>query len=143
MSLLKESKSITAWYTSYTELPQFKDQPTWFTTKPEYAEAYHKNSDYDAKRPHTYQVQISGNMLSQADAKELATKIGVDWEKTVTSLTENPTAEERIKLVEPFRGLCDGFFHWDYDPRDWGDGESLLVFSPKQHVTIVKEMEFN
>jgi hypothetical protein len=39
MSLLKESQNTTAWYTSFTEMPQFKDQPTWFTTKLEYAEA--------------------------------------------------------------------------------------------------------
>jgi len=73
--ILKESVSMTAWYTSFTEMPQFKDQPTWFTTKLEYAEAYHKNSDYEAKQPHTYQVQITGNMLNQAEAKQLAAKI--------------------------------------------------------------------
>ena len=45
MNLLKESQNITAWFTSFTDVPQFMDQPTWFTTKPEYAAAYHKNSD--------------------------------------------------------------------------------------------------
>jgi len=142
MSLLKESISTTAWFTSFSEVSQFKDQPTWFTTELEYAQAYHNNSDYEGKSVHTYQVQVSGNILTQAEAKKLATKIGVDWEQTVTELTSNPTTQERQQLVQPFVSYCDGFFHWDYDPRDWGDGESMLVFSPNKTVTIVKEMNF-
>jgi len=72
----------------------------------------------------------------------LATELGIDFEELTTTLTENPTREERKELISPFKDYCDGFYHWDYDPRDWGDGESILVFNPHKTVKILEEVQF-
>ncbi len=134
---------ITAWHTSFGEIKKFNSTPSWFTANPLFAKAYHENSQDKGESVHTYEVRIAGNILSQAEAKRLAHSLGIDFEELTTSLTENPTAAERSKLVKEFEDMCDGFLHWDYDPRDWGDGESILVFNPEKHVRIVKEMDFN
>jgi hypothetical protein len=134
---------ITAWHTSFGKIKKFKPSPSWFTANPLFAKAYHENSQDKGESVHTYEVSITGNILSQADAKRLAHSLGLDFEELTTSLTENPTAAERSELVKEFEDKCDGFFHWDYDPRDWGDGESVLVFNPAKHVRIIKEMNFN
>ena len=133
---------IAAWYTSFGEIKKFNATPSWFTANPIFAKAYHENSQDKGESVHTYEVKITGNILSQAEARKLSDELGIDFEELTTSLTENPTAAERSELVKQFEDNCDGFFHWDYDPRDWGDGESILVFNPAKHVRIIKEMKF-
>ena len=142
-SFLTENRfSGTAWHTSFGEIKKFDATPSWFTANPVFAKTYHKNSQDQGGDVHTYEVKISGNILSQDDARKLSDKLGIDFEELTTRLTENPTPAERSKLVKPFETKCDGFFHWDYDPRDWGDGESILVFNPSKHVRIVKDMKY-
>ena len=132
----------TAWHTTFKELKKFEPTPSWFTANPVFAKTYHENSQGQGGDVHTYEVKISGNILSQDEARKLSDTLGIDFEELNTSLTENPTQAERQKLVKPFIGKCDGFFHWDYDPRDWGDAESILVFDPSKHVRIVKDMKY-
>jgi hypothetical protein len=135
----EEPRSIVAWYTSFGPVESFKPVPSWFTTDREFAEAYHQNSLDKGADVLTYEVEVRGDIRSESSARRLAEELGVDFESLVTDLTSNPTQSERLELVEPFIDQCDGFFHWDYDPRDWGDGESLLVFDPSRHVRIVRD----
>lgn len=132
-----------AWHTTFKEIKRFDATPTWFTADPAFAKSYHDNSQNQGGDVHTYEVRITGNILSQDEARKLAENMGIDFEELTTALTENPTRDKRIKLVAPLRDKCDGFFHWDYDPRDWGDGESILVFDPTKHAKIIKEMDYD
>jgi hypothetical protein len=143
-SFLLEQNSFngTAWHTSYGKIKQFDNKPSWFTNNPIFAKTYHDNSQDKDSEVHTYEVKITGNILSQDEARKLFDELGIDFDDIVTQLTENPTIAEREKLIKPIIGKCDGFFHWDYDPRDWGDGESILVFNPKRNVRIVKDMNY-
>lgn len=134
---------VTAWHTSFGEIKKFNETPSWFTANPIFAKAYHENSQDKGGSVHTYEVKITGNILSQSEARRLANSLGIDFEELTTRLTENPTIAERSELIKEFSDKCDGFFHWDYDPRDWGDGESIFVFNPEKHVRIVKEMNFD
>ena len=135
--------NTTAWHTSFGEIKKFNATPSWFTANPIFAKVYHENSQDKGGNVHTYEVKITGNILSQDKARKLANSLGLDFEELTTRLTENPTAAERSELVKSFKDKCDGFFHWDYDPSDWGDGESILVFNPAKHVRITKEMKFD
>lgn len=132
-----------AWHTTFKEIKRFDATPTWFTADPAFAKSYHDNSQNQGGDVHTYEVRITCNILSQDEARGLVEDMGIDFEELTTALTENPTRDERIKLVAPLRDKCDGFFHWDYDPRDWGDGESILVFDPTKHAKIIKEMDYD
>lgn len=142
-SFLYESQfNNVAYHTSVSKVTSFKADPIWVTANPVFAKAYHNNSIDDAGDAYTYEVKVTGKMLSQDEAAKLAETLGLDFEDIVADLTSNPSVKERIKIVKPFIGKCDGFFHYDYDPRDWGDGESLLVFNPQKNLRIVKQMNY-
>jgi len=140
--LLESNFNIMAWHTSFKELKKFDEIPAWFTNNGDFAKTYHKNSEDKGGDLHTYEVKITGKILNQDEARELSDELGIDFDDLTTSLSENPTPNERKKLIKPFIGKCDGFFHWDYDPRDWGDGESILVFNPGEHAKIIKSVNF-
>lgn len=132
--------NMIAWHTAFSEIQDFNPWPTWFTTHFEFAKAYHANSKEVSANVHTYKVRILGKILTQEEAQEFAKTINLDFEEIVTDLTGNPSIEERKILVEPFLNVCDGFFHWDYDPRDWGDGDSLIIFNPRKTVELIREV---
>ena len=132
--------NITAYHTSGTKISSFKPAPIWVTTNLEFAKAYQDNSIDEGRDAYTYEIKVSGNILTQDAASELAETLGIDFEDLIADLTAQPDVKERTKLVKPFIGECDGFFHWDYDPRDWGDGESLLLFNPAKNAKIIKQI---
>ena len=141
--LYESSFNNIAYHTSGTKISSFKPAPVWVTANPVFAKAYHSNSiDDGLEAAYTYEVRVSGNMLSQDEARKLSEVLGIDFEELVADLTAQPDVRERNKLIKPFIGKCDGFFHWDYDPRDWGDGEPLLVFNPQKNLRIVKQMNY-
>jgi hypothetical protein len=129
-----------AYHTSGTKISSFKPAPIWVTTNLEFAKAYQDNSIDEGRDGYTYEIRVSGNILTQDEASELAETLGIDFEDLIADLTAQPDVKERTKLVKPFIGECDGFFHWDYDPRDWGDGESLLLFNPAKNAKIIKQI---
>ena len=140
--LYESSFNNIAYHTSGTKISSFKPAPVWVTANPVFAKAYHSNSIDEDRDAFTYEVRVSGNMLSQDEARKLSEVLGINFDDIIDELTAQPDVKDRIKLVKPFIGKCDGFFHWDYDPRDWGDGESLLVFNPQKNLRIVKQMNY-
>ncbi len=138
--LNKGVSNITAYHTSGTKISSFKPASVWVTTNLEFAKAYQDNAIDEGRDAYTYEIRVSGNILTQDAASELSETLGIDFEDLIADLTGNPDVKERTQLIKPFIGKCDGFFHWDYDPRDWGDGESLLVFNPAKHAKIIKQI---
>ena len=140
--LFESTFNGTAWHTSYNEIKSFRPIPSWFTANPVFAKVYHDNTVDGGDAAYTYEVKISGNILDQSTAKELAESLGINFQDLISDLTSNPSSIEKRKLIRPFIGKCDGFFHWDYDPTDGGDAESVLVFDPSRKVKIVKQMNY-
>ena len=135
------TSGITAWHISSVAINSLSNRPMWFTPKIEWAKEYHKNAMSNANdKVFTYEVSITGNILTEEEASRLAKSKDVDFDDTIADLVTNPTEEEVLKVIEMFRPHCDGFFQWDYDPTDWGDGESILVFDPAKNVKIIKEI---
>jgi len=137
-----KEKEFIAYHTSGTALDSFKSGPMWFTKVLKYAKAYHSNAIEEGRDAHTYQIKIKGNFLSVSEADAWANEAGIDHEETVTELTSQPDSKAIMKLIKPYSKICDGFDHWDYDPIDWGDAESTLVFDASKSATILKEMKF-
>jgi hypothetical protein len=136
-----EVKEFKAYHTSFGPIKKFNSKPTWFTKDIELAKAYHKNTlKQNDGVAHTYQIVIKGRILGLDEAEKFASEAGIDHESTVVELTESPGPEDIKRLIGPYQKICDGFDQWDYDPRDWGDAESTVIFNPSKTVTIVKEL---
>jgi hypothetical protein len=128
--------NMIVYHTSTSRVTRFKPEPVWFTTNPILAKAYHNMNT----ESHTYEIKLSGKFLTQEEVKQLSPSLDVNYWDLVADLTANPTVEQRKKLIKPFIQECDGFYHWDYDPRDFKDGESLLVFNPVRSAKIIKQI---
>jgi hypothetical protein len=132
---------IKAWHISAEEIKGFKNTPMWYTPKIKWAKAYVNNSiENGTDNPFMYEVKITGNILTKKEAKLLGKEIGIDYEKMVTDLVNNPSLKETKKLAKLYSDKCDGFYQWDYDPINWGDGISIFVFDPKKNVKIIKKI---
>jgi hypothetical protein len=76
-------------------------------------------------------VELIGQFLTEAEAKGLCTKLGINWSSLVADLISNPGPRELARLISPLVPYCAGFFHPDYDPADPAEEVlSLLVFDP-------------
>ena len=137
-------KEFTAYHTSGVPLKKLSSRPMWFTKSRELAKAYDLNmSDNSGEGAFTYEIKVKGNILNLSEADDYASEAGIDQESLVTDLISNPGPEDVKKLIKPFSKICDGFDHWDYDPRDWGDAESTIIFNPAKTCDIVKRIKFN
>ena len=134
-------KEFKCYHTSRTEIKSLSARPMWFTKSMKYAMAYHSNAIEEGMEAFTYQIQIKGNILGLEEAAAYAEEAGIDHEETVIALTEQPTVDDIKKLIAPYSKICDGFDHWDYDPIDWGDAESTIIFNPSKVATIVKQIK--
>jgi len=140
---INESKPFIAWHTSFEKIITFKSEPSWFTPKKIWAKSYHKNNNYEYGGDiHTYEVLISGNILSINEFKQLCKTLNIDHDRLIEDLVSNPSSSEKNNIIKPFIDKCDGFYQWDYNPIDpQKDAESILVINPAKHVKIVKELE--
>jgi hypothetical protein len=134
-------KEFTCYHTSKVELSTLAARPMWFTKKKKYAMAYHANAIDEGNDAFTYEIKLKGRILGLEDAARFADEAGIDHEDAVAELTANPNPSAIVKLIKPYSKICDGFDHWDYDPIDWGDAESTLIFSPNKIATIVKQIK--
>lgn len=134
-------KEFTCYHTSTIELTSLGSTPMWFTRKKKYAMAYHRNAVEKSGEAFTYEIKIKGRILSLSQAEDFASEAGIDHEEIVADLTANPDAKNILKLAKPYSKICDGFDHWDYDPIDWGDAESTLIFNPNKVATIVNQIK--
>lgn len=132
-------KEFKAWHTSPTELKKLGDTPMWFTTKEKWAKEYHEICIENHGQAYTYEVKIKGRILNEKQSLQWAEENGIDYEEMVSDLTSNPSADEIMELVASFPTICDGIEHYDYEPVNWGDGKSTLVFHPNKIVHIVKQ----
>lgn len=135
-------KEFTAYHTSGKELKTLAGRTMWFSRSKEMAKAYDYNMGGYGAGAFTYEIKVKGNILNLSEADDYAAEAGIDQEQLVTDLISNPGPDEVKKLIKPFSKICDGFDHWDYDPRDWGDGESTIIFNPSKTCTIVKRIKF-
>lgn len=136
-----EVKEFTCYHTSTKELTSLGSTPMWFTKKKKYAMAYHRNAVEKSGEAFTYKIKIKGRILSLSEAEDFASEAGIDHEEIVADLTANPDAKNILKLAKPYSKICDGFDHWDYDPIDWGDAESTLIFNPNKVATIIEQIK--
>lgn len=142
IDLLKESININngtvVYHTSFKgELKSFLNKPTWFTTRPAIADAYHKIN----KGNITYECELAkGKYLSPEEAKIACDKFGIDWNDFQTSLVARVNNDvSSLEGIKKFKTICDGFFHRDYDPRDSRNSYfSLLVLDPVKNIKIIK-----
>ena len=140
-----DMKEMTVYHTSGVPLKKLAARPMWFTKSKELAKAYDLNNieSGGGDEAFTYVIKVKGKILGLDEVAAFAKEAGIDQEEKVTALTENPGPDEVKKLIQPYMSICDGFDHWDYDPRDWGDAESTLIFNPSKTCTIVKRIKFN
>lgn len=134
-------KEFKCYHTSKVPLTKLGSTGMWFTKKRKYAMAYHANAIDNGDEAYTYEILIRGRILGLEDATSFAEEAGIDHEETVSELIANPGPADIKKLVRPFSKICDGFDHWDYDPIDWGDAESTVIFNPSKVATIVKQIK--
>jgi hypothetical protein len=132
---------FTCYHTSRTEITKLAARPMWFTKKKKYAMAYHANAIDEGDEAFTYEIKIKGRILGLDDAARYAEEAGIDHEETVADLTAQPDVADIKKLIVPYSKICDGFDHWDYDPIDWGDAESTIIFNPTKVATLVKQIK--
>jgi hypothetical protein len=140
-----DMKEMTVYHTSGVPLKKLSSRPMWFTKSKELAKAYDFNNieSGGGTEAFTYEIKVKGKILGMEEVASFAEEAGIDQEEKVTELTENPGPEDVKKLIKPYMSVCDGFDHWDYDPRDWGDAESTIIFNPAKSCTIVKRIKFN
>lgn len=136
------TQQIIGWHLSHKKIKSFTNEPIWFFTRKELAglSAFGKRE----KDMHLYETKITGNFLSKKDFYKLCKKLGLDKDEVEGDLTSSPTKPEKLQIIKPFKPYCDGFWHWDYDPRDnQGNGvESLLVFDPTKTAQIIREVPY-
>lgn len=139
---INESASgIKSWHISPNPITKLESFPMWFTPREDWMKAYYENTMEEFGQAYVYETVINGNILSEDQAKKLIEEQGLDYDELIADLVANPGEDEKMALVQPLQRFCDGFVHWDYDPNDWGDGESILVFNPAKTVKIVQQIE--
>jgi hypothetical protein len=133
--------TIKTWHISPDPISKLGSYPMWFTSKEVWMKAYYENTVEEFGEAYVYETVINGNILSEDQAKKLIEEQGLDYDELIADLVGNPGKDEKMSLVKPLERFCDGFIHWDYDPNDWGDGESILVFNPSETVRIVRQIK--
>lgn len=147
-----DTQQIIGWHLSNREIESFTDEPMWFFTRKELAglTASGRNGKRE-KDTHLYKTKITGKFLSVEGFHELCKKLGLDKDAVEADLTFTPSRDEKFEIIKPFKPYCDGFWHWEYDPRHSGTSdslltssgvESLLVFNPKKTAKIIKEVPY-
>ena len=131
--------TLKAWHTSITPIKKLGKTPMWFTQKIEWAKEYHANAAENVPGSgYTYEVRLKGIILTKEQAREWAENNGINHDERVENLVGNPDPDEVNEWAKEYMKVCDGMAHWDYDPTDWGDGESILIFNPAKTVKIIK-----
>ena len=129
---------MKGWHVSWDPIESLANDPMWFWLEERHAKNLQQNiRDYDGVDAIIYESNITGNVPRVSEVEELFNSSGLDIYDYEAMLTENPEAEEILAMEGTMLLLdngYDGIIHYDYDPENHGDAESLLVFNPSKTV---------